>query len=551
MRKFYRVLCVVTLSIFTLSIYAQKEIIKVTPDYKIGQSGAGTVGNLNDTIAYVAANQGCGNVIFELERDAFYYSINEIQPDQQDLHVRAEEGDGRRPIVMAAANPDDGSFNQIFYEFTGNMTLEGLHILGVTTEGSQLDQALRTDAENLRVIVNDCIIEKYRDRALRMNNAGTKAYFTNSIIRNMGEQESGGVFIRVNTYCDTLVVQNCTLYNLNNYLFQNTRNGLNYFEVTNNTFMNWATSDNRGVDVGRAKEVLIADNVFYNGAFNRNNTTHDPFFVANDMTDSELPWEDSERDIQILNNNWYVDDEVAGIYDKYYDAARDTLTREIEVIVGEDTTYQEIPYKYIVGDVWIMDETLDTLYDGTPALAALMDMGVVTFENNFREELSFTNPPDYPELHVMVKLQYNWDDDLFEPILENISLDSDTMYWVTEDAENPFDFGYNDDAISATAGIDGGQIGADWELYDANVGIRNTVANENRISLYPNPTSSFLNIENDYQSLEIFDMTGKLVYQARDNAFKVLNVSNLGEGLYIIAITDMDNHKLVDKFVKK
>ena len=231
MKKFYTLFFVITLSIFSMSIFAQKEIIKVTPDYKIGQTGEGTVGNLNDTIAYVAANQGCGNVIFELERDAFYYSIDEIRPDQQNLHVRAEEGDGRRPIVMAAANPQSGNFEQIFYEFTGNMTLEGLHILGTTTEGSQLDQALRTDAENLRVIVDNCIIEKYRDRVLRMNNEGTKAYFINSIIRNMGEPTGGGVGIRVNTYCDSLVVQNCTFYNLQNYIFQNTRNGLNYFEV--------------------------------------------------------------------------------------------------------------------------------------------------------------------------------------------------------------------------------------------------------------------------------------------------------------------------------
>lgn len=229
MKKFYKVLCVVALSIFSLSTYAQKEIIKVTPDFKVGQTVPGTVGNLNNAIASVAANQGTGNVIFELERDAFYFSINEIRPDQQDLHVRAEAGDGRRPIVMAAANPDDGRFNQIFYEFTGNMTLEGLHILGTTTEGSQLDQALRTDAENLRVIVNDCIIERYRDRVLRMQNRGTKAYFTNCIIRNMGEPTGGGVGVRVNTYCDSLVVRNCTFYNLNNYIFQNTRNGLNYF----------------------------------------------------------------------------------------------------------------------------------------------------------------------------------------------------------------------------------------------------------------------------------------------------------------------------------
>jgi hypothetical protein len=545
MRKIYKVVCVVTLSIFSLSMYAQKEVIKVIPDYRIGQTESGTVGNLNDTIAYVASNQGTGNVIFELERNAFYYSIDEIRPDQQNLHVRAEEGDGRRPIVMAAANPQSGNFEQIFYEFTGNMTLEGLHILGVTTEGSQLDQALRTNAENLRVIVNDCIIEKYRDRALRMQNKGTKAYFTNSIIRNMGEPGGGGVGVRVNTYCDTLVVQNCTFYNLNNYIFQNTRNGLNYFEVTNNTFMNCAQSNHLGVDMGRAKEVLIADNVFYNAAFRRNNTYHHPFFRANVMDKEGIPFTDAERDIKILNNNWYVDDDVAQIYDDNYDAARDTLTREIMVITGDDTTYQEIPWKYIVGDVWLMDEDLDPIWDGTPALVSLQDTGVVTFSNNFREKLTFTNPPAYPELYVSALIKSNWDSDIFD----NMDITSDTMYWVTEDAETPFDLGYNEDAISATAGVDGGQIGADWELGDP-ISFINANINEHTVLVYPNPVTSYLRIKNEYKTVKIYDMTGKSVYQSMGNVNKVLNVSNLSNGVYIIAITDMNNRNLVEKFVK-
>jgi hypothetical protein len=220
------------------------------------------------------------------------------------------------------------------------------------------------------------------------------------------------------------------------------------------------------------------------------------------------------------------------------------------IVNGTDTTYQDIPYKYIVGDVWIMDETLDTLWDGKPALAMLQDSGVVTFENNFKEELSFTNPPPYPELHVKIKLENNWDGDLFEPILEPIALDSDTMYWVTEDAENPFDFSYRGDAVSATAGRDGGPIGADWGL-TPGVGIGSTPANENSASVYPNPATSLLHIENDFKALQIFDMTGKMVYQSWDSSSKVVNVDNLSKGLYIISITDMDNRKLVAKFVKK
>lgn len=546
MTKNYKILCLMILSTLSLSMYAQ-QIIKVTPDFKVGQTTAGTVGNLNDTIAAIAASQGTGNVIFELERDAFYFSINEIRPEQQNLHVRAEVGTGNRPVVMAAANPVDGSFSQIFYEFTGNMTLEGLHILGVTTEGAQLDQALRTDAENLRVIVNDCIIEKYRDRALRMNNAGTKAYFTNCIIRNMGEPTGGGVGVRVNTYCDSLVVQNCTFYNLNNYIFQNTRNGLNYFEVTNNTFMNFAQATHIGVDIGRAKEVLIADNVFYNAAFRRNNSTHDPFFRANLQDNSNLPFTDADRNIQILNNNWYVDDTVAQIYDDNYSAARDTLVRSIEVINGTDTTIQNIPYRYIVGDVWIMDSTLDTLWDGTPPLASLIDSGVVTFQNNFREKLVFTNAPGYPELYVAELIKSNWDSDIFDAM----EITSDTMYWVTEDVTNPFHLGYNQSSISATAGINGEKIGADWELNNMTSIIKDIIANEIPLSVYPNPARSFLNIENDFNGLYIFDMAGKLLYRSNDNSIKSVDVSNLSKGLYIIAITDKNNRKGVAKFLKE
>lgn len=546
MRKIYKVLCVLTLSIFSLSMYAQ-EVIRVIPDYKIGQSGAGTVGNLNDTIAYVAANQGCGNVIFELERDAFYYSIHEIRPSQQNLHVRAEAGTGRRPIVMAAANPVDGKFRQIFFKFTGNMTLEGLHIMGTTTEGSQLDQALRTDAVDLRVIVDDCIIERYRDRVIRMQNPGTKAYFTNTIIRNLGEPEGGGYIVRVNTYCDSLVLQNCTFYNNMESAFQNTSNGLNYLEVTNCTFMNLALAKGEGINVGRSKVALIADNVFYNAAFRRNNTYHEPFFRGNLQDQGSLPFTDAERDLKFINNNWYVDDAVAQIYDDNYASERDTLVRTIQVIVGEDTTTQDIPYKYIVGDVWLMDEELNTLWDGTPALVSLQDTGVVTLSNNFREKLTFTNAPAYPELWVSALIKSNWNTGIFG----NLEISSDTMYWVNENPATPFDLGYNQNAISATAARDGGKIGAPWELGDPTVGIRSTIANENKVSVYPNPATSFLNIENEFKTLEIFNVTGKLMYKSNDNSMKILDVSNFEKGIYIISVIDMNNNRLVNKFVKR
>jgi hypothetical protein len=71
------------------------------------------------------------------------------------------------------------------------------------------------------------------------------------------------------------------------------------------------------------------------------------------------------------------------------------------------------------------------------------------------------------------------------------------------------------------------------------------------LNIYPNPTSSFLHVEAEFKKLEIFNIEGKLIYQSNDNSVKILNVSNFKDGIYIISVRDMNNSKLVNKFVKR
>ena len=73
----------------------------------------------------------------------------------------------------------------------------------------------------------------------------------------------------------------------------------------------------------------------------------------------------------------------------------------------------------------------------------------------------------------------------------------------------------------------------------------------NTLSVYPNPATSFLNIENEFKTLEIFNITGKLMYRSNDNSMKILNVSDFDEGMYIISVIDMNNNRLVNKFIKR
>ena len=58
-------------------------------------------------------------------------------------------------------------------------------------------------------------------------------------------------------------------------------------------------------------------------------------------------------------------------------------------------------------------------------------------------------------------------------------------------------------------------------------------------------------LNKDFTAVQIFDMTGKMVYQSMDSSDKVLDVSNLRQGLYVITLTDTNHQKLVQKLVKK
>ncbi|MDO6597745.1 choice-of-anchor Q domain-containing protein [Oceanihabitans sp. 2_MG-2023] len=74
--------------------------------------------------------------------------------------------------------------------------------------------------------------------------------------------------------------------------------------------------------------------------------------------------------------------------------------------------------------------------------------------------------------------------------------------------------------------------------------------NTNEISLYPNPTSSILNIKSkqDVETVTIYSVLGKKVLKAET---KTIDVSNLSQGIYIMKIITKDNSETVKRFIKK
>ena len=84
------------------------------------------------------------------------------------------------------------------------------------------------------------------------------------------------------------------------------------------------------------------------------------------------------------------------------------------------------------------------------------------------------------------------------------------------------------------------------------VGLSNILAEDNSITLYPNPASKEINLssENIINSIDIFNSLGQKVYQTNVKAKgKTLDINSLSKGVYIIGV-NTENGYVRKKLVK-
>jgi len=79
----------------------------------------------------------------------------------------------------------------------------------------------------------------------------------------------------------------------------------------------------------------------------------------------------------------------------------------------------------------------------------------------------------------------------------------------------------------------------------------NSTYNDKRITLYPNPATDFLKIENTQGAvIEIINITGQIIQNLRTNEKNTyINISTFSKGLYFLKITN-DNGTEMKKFIK-
>jgi hypothetical protein len=170
------------------------------------------------------------------------YVINEVI-DVADFHLRikAEEGDGSRPILILNVGDGAAAVEQMFVVSSGgNMTLDGLHLAGQDIFGNYTLRNIRVNGNASRTSINDCVLDDTGQSGFRLNADSIRVFISNSIINRMGQFNSldNGRFLDNRGHpIDSLWVTNSVIYDITSRIYRHSGSGyLHHAKFDQNTF---------------------------------------------------------------------------------------------------------------------------------------------------------------------------------------------------------------------------------------------------------------------------------------------------------------------------
>jgi hypothetical protein len=490
-----------------------KEVVVVEPDEGID------IGALNSAISNAANPE---NTIFELRRGGLYLLNGSISHSGFTLHIRAEEGDGPRPVLQPAVDEQGNSSRH--FNPGGNLTLESLYLQGRGELGSIESQPIRVSGDESEIIIDDCFIDYAGQSIVRTNSSGNKVMISNSIIRNSilpTDPANGRVIDTRGNPQDILSIEYSTIYNNGSRIFRPDGAAINLIKFNHNTVYQVSFVHDFGLDV--TKEAQITNNIFYNHILRASKGTHSSIFAVDSIGEGG-PYTDAERHFDFRNNNHFIDPEFGSILEEF------------------DPTGLYQLRTNIFADPAILDTALVIQ---PPTLLHFIAAGQADTLNNFREHLRFDNPP--PPFMDYWKFYVENSGSLIgtNPPSPFADEDPNVLGEVTEGA---YTFSYNDDARSATAATGGLPLGDPrWAPY-STVSVRNPRnPGMSAASVFPNPFTDVVNLAFDSRSettatIRIIDMIGREIIRTTQNVNQGTNTItlNLGEvtqqGIYLYQI---------------
>jgi len=284
MKTLYKRILLGTVLILTSSaLFSQQRVVTITG---IVPGGPLVYDQIYNAINADAANRVTNkNVVYELKRGQVYLNTSTINSVDYDLYIRAETGTGPLPLIFHTLNSAGASAALITARL--GMTLENIEIDGKHSNGTLGNRIVNMYGKDKRCILKGCRLTNDRGGALAVQVDGVKLYMIDCIFGNQGHQISLGgngraVDLRNTGTVDTVVIQNCTMYNMTDRVFRNMAPIINYFKMDHNTIVN-IQGYHGCVQLGKTKKAVITNNIFANPL------THGDRFPARWRTEQMQP----------------------------------------------------------------------------------------------------------------------------------------------------------------------------------------------------------------------------------------------------------------------
>lgn len=546
-KKFY-IWILIGVLFTSINAFGQKKVVVVQPDAGLN------VGALNTAIKSATDP---GNTIFELKRGGLYLLNGAISHSGYNLNIRAEAGNGPRPILQPAVDALGTSTNH--FNPGGSLTLEGLYIQGKDELGAVEVRLIIVAGTGNRIYINDCYFDYADQSIVRLSSTGNKVFIKNSIIRNSlrPDNPTNGRIIdtRANP-TDTISIENSTIYNCYADLIYRDNGFVKYLKFDHNTVFQ-SSQFRYFMDIDHVLKADVTNNIFYNFGCRADSATHDALFAVDSMfTVGE--YNDSKRYFDLSNNNWYNQPEIGAAFDQ---SGLANLYR----FASKDKAHKDtIWYKYSLRkNVFANQSILDTaIVTKPPILMNFIKAGQVDTSNVFKESLKFKNPPPLNLDYFKFYIGRNYSIAGTNPPNPFADEDNNVLGEVTTGA---YDFSYNSNSRSAKAAKGGLPLGASkWVLYTSISAKDIKADNSGNVITYPNPATG--NVIFEIESKEsasariiVYDLLGKqlvtmekqLVIGKNQVLVDISRISFPGIYLYQVQMDNSGNKSVVSgKLIK-
>lgn len=333
MRKFNVTVFVTMFAVLTLSnLFAQSADTLLVP----ATIGGNPLGAINATIqgdTTTTGERNNPNRVYLLERGKVYFMDSFLNNDGWTLNLVGQtEPEDERPAVIMPGVRADGSIPTPLIKSYGNLTIKNIYVMLQAQNGGVCGTPIDVYPDDVRLIVDNCILEGSALHTIRLLGSMPKCYITNTTWRNNLNETSWyngrGVFIQ-DALADTLVMVNNTLVNQSSYAYTDRDRGTNYMKFEHNTLVNFAGYP---FFLHNITNGSISNNIFYNCTFTgedgrlgkeyfggwNDRDLAQASLISIDTLDGgalKITMDETDRVIQVENNAYYWEDAIVNAWE--------------------------------------------------------------------------------------------------------------------------------------------------------------------------------------------------------------------------------------------